>query len=231
MLRWIVGVCFIMASASAFAAGVGAVTHLSGTLSAQRADGTVRILSQRSEVHNGDTLTTQRQSFAQINFTDGSSVTIRPNSKMKIERYSFNQNAPQSDGIVMRLLRGGLRSVTGLIGKRGNQDAYKIRTSAATIGIRGSTGDTMDCTEGCEGVTSKSGKLKRGVYHKTHSGLYIMETAGGSILIGPNEVGFSDDPNAAPSKLPADPGMGTEEMPFALGIGGGTGGAEECVVK
>ena len=231
MMRWMTAVCLLLAATGAFAAGVGSVMHLSGTLSAQRADGAVRILSQKSEVFNGDTLTTQRDSFAQVNFTDGSSVTLRPNSSMRIERYSFDEKKPQADGIVMRVLRGGLRSVTGLIGRRGNQDAYRIQTTTATIGIRGSTGDTLDCMQGCEGVTSKSGALPPGVYHATHNGTYIMETKGGSVLIGEKEFGFSDDPNKPPSKLPGDPGMGTNEFPFALGVGGGPGSVEECVVK
>ena len=230
MFRWMIGVCFMMAGAGAFAAGAGTVTHLSGTLSAQRADGSVRILSQKSEVQNGDTLTTQRESFAQINFTDGSSVTLRPNSVMKIERYSFEEKKPQADGIVIRILRGGLRSVTGLIGKRGNQDAYRIQTTTATIGIRGSSGDTLDCMQGCPGVTSKSGNLPPGVYHATHTGTYIMQTSGGAILIREKEFGFSNDPKKPPSKLPKDPGLGIEELPFALGVGG-SGAAEECVVK
>lgn len=231
MLRWIIGIFLAAAGAGALAAGVGTVTHLSGTLSAQRADGAVRILSQKSEVQNGDTLTTQLNSFAQINFTDGSSVTLRPNSVLRIERYTFDEKKPQGDGIVMRIVRGGLRSVTGLIGKRGNQDAYRIQTSTATIGIRGSTGDTMDCTQGCAGVTSGGGNLKPGVYHQTHNGIYIMETKGGSILIGEKEFGFSNDPNAPPAKLPGNPGMGTEELPFVLGVGGGPGSSDECVVK
>ncbi len=230
-MRWIIGACLMIASAGVMAAAAGSVTHLSGTLSAQRVDGSVRILSQKSEVFNGDTLTTQANSFAQINFTDGSSVTIRPNSVMRIENYAFDAKNPKADGVVMRLVRGGLRSVTGLIGKRGNQDAYKIQTTTATIGIRGSTGDTMDCMQGCQGVTGSGGNLKPGVYHQTHNGIYIMETKGGSILIGEKEFGFADDSGKPPTKLPGNPGMGTEELPFALGVGGGAGGAEECVVK
>src|SRR5262249_54449251 len=62
--------------------GAGSVTHLSGTLSVQRPDGSVRILSQKSEVNQGDVLTTQRDSYAQINFTDGSSMTMRPNTQL-----------------------------------------------------------------------------------------------------------------------------------------------------
>jgi hypothetical protein len=106
---------------------VGYVVQLNGTLSVQRADGSTRILAQKSEVLLSDTLTTQKDSFATINFTDGSSATLRPNTSMKLEQYQFDKDKPQADNLGMRLLKGGLRSVTGLIGKRGNQDAYKIK--------------------------------------------------------------------------------------------------------
>src|SRR5215470_6157458 len=83
-------VCALFSTA-AFADGAGSVTHLSGTLSVQRPDGSVRILSQKSEVNQGDVLTTQRDSYAQINFSDGSSMTMRPNTQMKLESYQFVQ--------------------------------------------------------------------------------------------------------------------------------------------
>ena len=142
----------------AFAQTGGQVQHLSGTLSVQRPDGSVRILSQKSEVGAGDVLTTQKDSYAQINFSDGSSMTMRPNTQMKIDAYQFTQEKPESDNAFFRLLKGGLRTVTGLVGKRGNQDAYKIGTSTATIGIRGSSGDTLECSAGCAGVTTGSDK-------------------------------------------------------------------------
>ena len=160
---------------AAWAQSVGSVLQLTGTLSAQRGADT-RILSMKSEVQRGDTLITQRDSYAQIRFTDGSTATLRPNTTLRIDEYQFNQNAPQSDGFAMSLLKGGLRTVTGLIGKRGNQDAYRIHTGTATVGIRGSSGDTLDCTSGCEGVTDKSSGLAPGVYHVTYTDLYIMVT-------------------------------------------------------
>src|SRR6187551_3864563 len=78
-------------SGGVLAAGAGQIQHLSGTLSVQRADGSVRILSQKSEVNPGEVLTTQKDSYAQINFTDGSSLTMRPNSQMKIEAFQFDE--------------------------------------------------------------------------------------------------------------------------------------------
>lgn len=217
----------LLASASALAAGAGVVTHLSGTLSVQRPDGSVRILSQKSQVNPGDVLTTQRDSYAQINFTDGSAATMRPETTLKIEAYTFVQEKPQGDAMFMRLLKGGLRTVTGLIGKRGDQDAYKIGTSTATIGIRGSSGETVECVPG------SCGKLQPGTYHTTFTGSYIMQNQGGSQLIGEGQFGFAQDPQRPPVLLPGDPGLNLSQLPFTLGVGGAIrgGASQECVVR
>ena len=219
---------------SALANGAGTVTHLSGTLSVQRADGGVRILSQKSEVNPGDVLTTQRDSYAQINFTDGSSLTMRPNTQIKIEEYNFVQARPQEDNTFLRLIKGGLRTVTGLVGKRGNQDAYKIGTSTATIGIRGSSGDTIDnTTGGCEGVTPGCEKLSAGVYHTTYTGSYIMRNEGGSQTIDAGQFGFAGNRNMQPIVLPGDPGLNAAQLPFTLGVNSGRlqGPGQECLVR
>ena len=224
----------MLASTFAMAAGAGIVTHLSGTLSVQRSDGTVRILSQKSEVHPGDVLTTQRDSYAQINFTDGSSMTIRPNTQLKLEQYRFVQDEPREDSYFLRLIKGGLRTVTGLIGKRGNPDAYKIGTNTATIGIRGSSGDTLDCVNGCEGVTGNGDKLERGVYHATYTGSYVMQNSAGDQVIGEGQFGFSRDAGSAPVLLPGDPGLNFGQLPFVLGVATGSIGSglsQECVVR
>ena len=221
-------------SAGALADGAGTVMHLSGTLSVQRADGGVRVLSQKSEVNPGDLLTTQRDSYAQINFADGSSMTMRPNTQVRIEQYNFVQDRPQDDNSLLRLVKGGLRTVTGLVGKRGNQDAYKIGTKMATIGVRGSSGDTIDNSDGdCQGVTPGCEKLPQGVFHTTYTGSYIMQNEGGTQIIGEGQFGFARDRNTRPALLPGDPGLILSQLPFTLGVGGGRiqGPSQECVVR
>ena len=220
-------------NSAVLAQSAGSVTHLSGTLSVQRADGSVRILSQKSEVNPGEVLTTQRDSYAQINFSDGSSMTMRPNTQVKVEQYTFVQDRPQEDSSFMRLLKGGLRTVTGLVGKRGNMDAYKIGTNTATIGIRGSSGDTLECSDGCEGVTSTSGNLERGTYHATYTGSYYLQNEGGIQTIGEGQFGFVRDPATPPVILPGDPGLNLAQLPFILGVTGTQRGgvAGECVVR
>ncbi|MDB5808142.1 MAG: hypothetical protein JWN94_264 [Betaproteobacteria bacterium] len=215
---WSTAVFAVLASvcAPAFADGAGQVVHLSGTLSAQRPDGAIRILGRGSEINVGDTLTTQADSYGQLGFSDGSTMTMRPNTRMKVETYQYDKEKPNEDNAFFRLLKGGMRTATGLIGKRGNMNAYKIGTQVATIGIRGSTGDTLDCTDGCAGVTSTSGKMERGVYHATYTGSYVLQNDTGEIVIGETRFGFVRDARSMPVLLSGDPGLNLEELPFAI---------------
>ena len=216
---------------AAVAAGAGQIQHLSGTLSVQRPDGTVRILSQKSEVNPGEVLTTQLDSYAQIAFTDGSSMTMRPNTQMKLEAYQFVQDKPQEDSAFFRLIKGGLRTVTGLVGKRGNQDAWRVGTSIVTIGIRGSGGETLECTQGCTGVVGGGDKVENGVYHATYTGSYIMQNEAGSEIIGEGQFGFVKDAKTPPRILPKDPGFNLEDLPFLLGGFGNIKEGQDCVIK
>jgi len=217
-------------SGSVFAAGAGQIQHLSGTLSVQRADGSVRILSQKSEVNPGEVLTTQRDSYAQINFSDGSSMTMRPNTQMKLESYQFIQDKPQEDSAFFRLIKGGLRTVTGLVGKRGNQDAYRIGTTTATIGIRGSAGETLDCTQGCDGVMPGGDKAEKAVYHNTLTGSYIMTSQDGTVVIGEGQFAMHRR-GQAPELLKDDPGFKLNELPFVIGQSFNKSNADNCVVR
>jgi hypothetical protein len=62
----------------------GAVGYMSGTLVAQRADGTVKVLARKSEILPGDMLITAKDSYAQVKMNDGSQMTLRPNSNLRI---------------------------------------------------------------------------------------------------------------------------------------------------
>jgi hypothetical protein len=129
----------------------GKVGYMSGTLVAQRADGTVQVLGSKSNVLAGDMLITSKDSYAQIQMNDGAKVTLRPNSNLRIESFKFNKEEPSADNAVFRLMKGGFRTVTGLIGKRGNADAYQLHAAASTIGIRGTDFSSRLCaTQDCQ---------------------------------------------------------------------------------
>ncbi|MDP2194678.1 MAG: FecR family protein, partial [Rhodocyclaceae bacterium] len=127
----------LFACQGVWAAPVGQVTNLSGPLFALNAEGGKRILSIGSQVESGETLVTEGKTYAQVRFIDKGVVTLRPGTQFKIESFAFKAEEPEKDNAAFGLIKGALRKVTGLIGKRGNQDAYNMRTPTATIGIRG----------------------------------------------------------------------------------------------
>ncbi len=152
-----------MAHAAAPAEEVaGRVGNMSGTLVVQRTDGTVKVVGPKSEIFAGDMLITAKDSYAQVEMNDGTKMTLRPNSNLRIESYQFRKEAPKDDNVILRLLKGGFRTVTGLIGKRGNADAYKLRAATATIGIRGTDFSTRLCaTKDCQDEeTTKEAAVK-----------------------------------------------------------------------
>ena len=102
----------------AFAASAGEVTHLSGAVVARKPDGQSRILSVKSNVEEGDVLATAENSYARVKFGDGTEAVLRPATQVKIDRFNFEEQKPQADGMVLSLLKGGLRAVTGLVGRR-----------------------------------------------------------------------------------------------------------------
>lgn len=193
---------------SAGALANGTITQLSGTLSVKRADGSVRILSVKSEVIPGDTLETQKDSYAQVKFQDGAMITLKPNTQFNIAAYSFNEAKPQEDNAVFSLLKGGLRAVSGLISKRGNQDAYRMNTATATIGIRGTIFDVDDCKTGACRKEGRNETHEAGVYVGVRDGEVNVGNGVGNLLIAAGQFGFIAANNVLPRLLPGDPGLG-----------------------
>lgn len=120
---------------------VGEVAFSRGVLTGQVDDEAPRILGKGLPLHNGETLNTGSTGFAVIKLEDGSRMTLRPNTTFKIENINTQKG---SENALLRLFRGGFRAITGFISKR-RPDSYKVTTSVATIGIRGTEFDARLC--------------------------------------------------------------------------------------
>ncbi len=117
------------------AAGVGTVTLLSGPLLAKKTNGTMRVLAAKSSVEVGDTLSTQGKAYAQIRFSDGSTLILQPETTLTIDKFSYEVNKPATDNIAFTLAQGGVRSATGLLGKR-SKDSVLMVTPSANISMQ-----------------------------------------------------------------------------------------------
>lgn len=214
----------LAASASAWAgdAAVGSVTHLSGTFAVQRADGSAKVLSVKSEVREGDLLSTEDETYARIKFVDGSEVVLRPNTQFKVEKFSFNDADPGNDNAFFSLLKGGMRAVSGVIGKR-SRDKVGYSTAVATIGIRGTNLGALFCNSDCGGIPSASGTSPaNGLHVDVSSGAIVLTNPAGSQQFSAGQFGYVAHPNSPPILVP--PGQGFQvTMPQSIAANGAQG--------
>ena len=126
---------------------VGAViTRVGGKLQAENR-GSRRNLDRHSDILKGDTISTSDRGHTQIRMKDGALIYLRPNTRFKVEEYSFNGREDGTEKSVFELISGGFQTITGLIGHKNKQN-YQVRTSVATMGIRGTHYGLMLCDAG-----------------------------------------------------------------------------------
>lgn len=204
---WLLLTALCALSLPAQAQQAGQVTHLSGTLSVKRLDGTTKLLSVKSEVLPGDLLTTEVDTYARVKFHDGGEVVLRPESQLHVEAYSFNDAKPQDDNIAMRMLKGGLRAVTGLIGKR-NRDKVNVSTITATIGIRGTHFGALLCQNDCASIPTATGQPPaNGLHLDVADGAIIVRNAGGVREINAGQFGYVANNQTPPQVVPPQQGI------------------------
>ena len=131
----IVGCLALLLAMPASANKAGRVSFAIGEVTAVNAAGKSRKLIRGAALFSGDTINTGK-GRAQLRFTDGGQISLSPRSTFGIEEYNFNGEQDGTERSFFSLLKGGLRALTGLVGKR-NRSAYRVRTPVATIGIRG----------------------------------------------------------------------------------------------
>ncbi len=233
----------------------GTITQLSGPLLAKKADGAVRILSLRSEVESGDTLMTEKNTYALVKFIDNSEITLKPGTTFKVENFAFDAGKPDGDQAAFSLVKGGLRSVTGLLGKR-NKEKFSMKTPGATIGIRGTTFVAEMEEPSAEAVAAREAYLLAstasldplaappvplmlaqgpqapaalrppGLYVQVIDGLIQVSNPAGSQSFSAGQFGYTASIMKPPVVLPANPGIKFAPPPaFSSSTAPGTGGA------
>ncbi|WP_435627118.1 FecR family protein [Candidatus Ferrigenium straubiae] len=202
--------CFgVAAGALAATDGIGVVMNVEGALSAKGVDGVLRPLAVWAKVLAGDTLFTGKDSYARVKFSDGGQISLRPVSQFKIEEYHHDEQEPGKDAAKFNLLKGGLRAISGLIGKRGDPDSYGVKTQTATVGIRGTKFGVLFCKGDCTDIPPPAdGKpLEDGTHLDVLEGTIIVRNAAGSQLLNAGQFGFVGSLSTPPVMVPEERGV------------------------
>lgn len=169
--------------------------------------GEERPLRRRSQVYTGDTIVTAAKGRVQIRFSDGALLGLKPNSEFRVEQYHYEDGADGSENAVYKLLKGGMRTITGAIGKT-REENYKVETEAATIGIRGTHYILQICSAGCGEQQAK------GVFGGVVNGAISVSNDAGESIFGRDQYFQVTGSDAAPRELLRPPEFLADTAPI-----------------
>lgn len=158
-VRWLVsvGLMALLLPAFSWAQGntdpIGQIEYVRGAGLAQAPGQPPRVLGKGLALAEGDRLTTADGATAIVALRDGTRMTVRPNSEMLVQEYRYQANA-SDNSMLLNLVRGGLRTLTGLLTKNA-PGAAKVQTATATVGIRGTDFDMRLCAADCAAESAK----------------------------------------------------------------------------
>ena len=180
-------------------AAAGRVEFAVGGATLQGAGGEQRPVTRGAEVNSGDVVRTTN-GRVQVRMADGAYISLQPNTEFGIKEYKFSGKADGTESAFYSLLKGAMRTVTGLVG-RVNRDRYQVATPTATVGIRG--------TGGLIQILDDGGTLVQGT-----SGIWFLANAAGSINVPAGVSGLApSDPKQPPKETEAPPTAGPAPLP------------------
>lgn len=175
-----------------YSAGAAHIDFVAGTVTALSTAGVQRPLSKGANIGNGETIRTGTNGRAQVRFSDGAMISLQPATDFRIDDYQFSNKPDGQERGFFSLIKGAMRTITGLIG-RSNRDNYKVTTSVATIGIRG--------TEYTAGFGPGGDEL---LVH-TGDGLVEVCNSAGCVLLAAGESGAVGGKESKPRRTEARP--------------------------
>lgn len=206
-IQWLIGMAILGLAASTQAAEViGRVLVAVGEVSAMRAGREIR-LQAATPIEAGDRVRTGAASNAQIRLTDESIIALRPDTEFAFTEYRYTDREDGSERAFFRLLKGGLRTITGIVGRHNNRN-YRLETATATIGIRGTHYVLVMCEQNCfhaDGSRAPDGLYGNATGFSFGTNRVSTTNKSGEKVFGVNQPFHVPDINSEPRRLIAPP--------------------------
>jgi len=159
-----------------------------------------RAAQRATEFYEGESIITGAGALAQLRMTDGALMSVRGDTEIKLERFSYAGEQDRNASFLMSVLKGGLRTITGVIGRQ-NRERYRITTATVTIGVRGTDFEIVHVP-----LQAGSREVPAGTYDRVFEGVTSMENrAGVMLLVSRDQTAFAALQGATPPVLVAPP--------------------------
>ena len=183
---------------------IGQVIFSTGNVRAVN-DGEARVLRKGSKIQEGDVIKSSRFSRSQIRMKDGALIALRPGSEFGFNQYRYDEDDSSNNSSILNLVKGGFRTISGLIGKVFKQN-YKVRTAMATIGIRGTHYGLTICQQGDCNIDGNS-DIDDGLYGSVIDGEVSAKNDTGEFIFSNDEFFHVESLGSQPRGLIKPPGV------------------------
>lgn len=183
------GIAAALAAFSALAAG--RFIYVEGTVTVRDAAGATRgaragdPINEKESVFVGD-------GRAQVRFNDGGWVALQPHTVFEVKQFPQREDG----NVLMSLLKGGARAVTGFLSER-NPARYQMETPTATIGIRGTSFLVTFCAQSCD--------LPDGLYVTGGDGTIFVKNGFGEIDLSRGRTAYVPNAQTPPRESNVKP--------------------------
>src|SRR6266446_233230 len=159
-----------------------------------------RTAQRAAEFYEGESIVTAAGALAQLRMTDGALMSVRGDTEIKLERFSYAGEQDRNASFLMSVFKGGLRTITGVIGRQ-NRERYRITTATVTIGVRGTDFEIVHVP-----LQAGSREVPAGTYDRVFEGVTSMENrAGVMLLVSRDQTAFAALQGTPPAVLVAPP--------------------------
>jgi hypothetical protein len=155
-----------------------------GDVRVGREGGQQRAAQRAAEFYEGESIVTGSGALAQLRMSDGALMSVRGETEIKLDRFSYSGENDRNASFFMSVLKGGLRTITGVIGKQ-NRDRYRITTATVTLGVRGTDFEIVHVPQAI------SSEVPAGTYNRVYEGVTSFQNkAGAALLVSRDQTAF-----------------------------------------
>jgi hypothetical protein len=169
-------------------------------------EGAINVTSGRQEcaprygldLEEGDAIRTGAKAWALLNMMDGTRITVRPDSELRILVYRYTDSGDAAQNLAqLALTTGALRVLAGRIAT-GPSQGFRVQTADATLALRGTDHDVSFM----EAKTASRGDAPAGTYSRAYAGEALIKNPHGEVTLRTGQIAYVDPKvRAAPRVL------------------------------
>jgi hypothetical protein len=168
-------------------------------------EGQVNVSSSRQEcaprygldLDEGDAVRTGAKAWAMLNMMDGTRITVRPDSELRIVAYRYTDAGEFTQNqALLALNSGAVRVYAGRIAT-GRSAGFRVQTPDASVELRGTDHDVSFV----EPKATFRGDAPAGTYGKAREGEATMKNSHGEVTLRTGQIAYVDPKLRAPPRV------------------------------